>query len=125
MILSRVGMDNPQIVNMLRAGYRDGLTPPTRNTEFYLASEDNHLIGMCGVVWHKGHCRFKGDYVRPEFRHRGYWQRMMNLRIQMARDRQCETVTAVCTPVALPLWLDRGAIVVKRFKRFTRVSLEL
>ena len=94
-------------------------------TELYLANIGEEIVGMCGINWYRDHCKFKNDWVKPECRRRGYWNQMMNLRIQMAMNRNCRFIDATCTKIALPGWLKRGAVIIKKFQTYTKVKLSL
>jgi len=97
----------------------------SKNTKLFKAVDNGVIVGVCGIVWYKTHAKFKDDYTLPEFRGNGYFKRMMALRIEMVKGHGLQTITATCTPAALPYWLKLGAVVTNRYQKYTSVRLDL
>ncbi len=109
---------------MMNAGRKEGLVF-SPSTELYAAMFGEVVVGMCGIVWYTNHAKAKNDYVKPEYRGRGYYLAMFNWRIERARQRGCRWIGATCTAAALPEWLKHGAIILNRYQRYTKVRLPL
>lgn len=95
------------------------------STELYLADVGGEVVGMCGVVWYHTHCKFKNDYIKHEHRCRGYYRQMFDQRLAMARAKGCKHIDATCTDKSLPEWLRRGAVVVRKYRKYTQVRITL
>ena len=94
-------------------------------TEFFSLKLNGGLIGFCGIVWYRGHCKFKNDFVLPEFRRQGWWRYMTERRLALARSYGCRYVKATCTPASLPGYLQMGAEITGYRGQYPEVRITL
>jgi len=92
------------------------------STQLYSAWVDSVLVGFCGIVWYKRHCKFKSDFVLPVYRRKGYYSEMMKIKFDMAKNM--DYITATCTKSSLPIWLKLGAKITKQYSDVTTVRLQ-
>lgn len=78
--------------------------------------EDDVLVGMTGIVWFRGHGKFKNHYVTPAARGRRLFRYMRDVSIALARGRECAYVEATCTPMSIREYLRRGAMPGRSYK---------
>ncbi len=95
------------------------------STELYGLWLDTKLIGMAGLVRYATHWKLKNGFILPTFRRHGYYSRLLDYHLKMARNHGIPYVEATCTAMSLPQWLRRGALIIHRFKAVTKVRLML
>ena len=95
------------------------------NASYFGAWLDSRLIGIAGIVWRAGSCKFTADYIILEERRKGYFKMLFDHCLSLARGAGKRYVTAYCTAAALPFWLMRGARITSRYRHTTKVRLTL
>jgi GNAT superfamily N-acetyltransferase len=84
-----------QVLEMEMLALEDGIalrpTPEiTRATAFYVAYAGDvdpaNIVGIGGLVHHKGGARIRCAWVCPEYRRRGVWWKLVEHRVSVARD---------------------------------------
>jgi GNAT superfamily N-acetyltransferase len=94
-------------------------------TELYRLDVADRAIGICGMMWKKPRPRLKNAYITPAYRGRGYYARMLDFRLELARRRGCLEVEATCTRRSLPEMMRRGAVYVRHYKGLDVTSIRL
>jgi len=94
-------------------------------TELYRLDVDDRPIGMCGMIWKKPRPRLKNAFITPAYRGRGYYARMLDFRLELARRRGYIEVEATCTRRSLPEMMRRGAVYVRHYKTLDVTAIRL
>ena len=113
-----------KVMPLLREMKKEGLTDFSHGTVFYGAWTDGQLVGVGGLVLYRRSCKIKSVYVVPAMRRQGCHRQMLDHLIGLAKQAGKEHINATVTAAALPEYLRRGAIVVRRYQKYTSVRLE-
>ena len=113
-----------QIAHLLPEAKKTGLTF-CNSTEYYAFYHDANIVAITGLVWYKNKAVFKNSFVLPKHRGYGIYRTMFDFRLQLAKSRNIRTIEATCTKMSLKLWLDKGAVLIKQYKLYSKVQLPI
>lgn len=99
----------------------------TDNTDLYaIKDSDGAIYGFCGIDFQRTKAVFRNDYVLPEYRGNGLWAAMFAHRTRVVLlNSRIKIIEANCTNMSLPLYLNAGGKVVKRYTDLTKVRISL
>jgi len=88
----------------------------------YMNSE-NVLIGFCSAIFKDNEVHFCHDYIYPEFRNKGLYDKLFNERID-CKEIFTFPITAVATPMSLNTYIRYGFEIIKQSKNYTWLRKE-
>lgn len=95
-----------------------------RNTCLYGLYLDGDMAGFGGVIFHKNKAVFKNQYIVQQFRRQGFFKALLNSVIEQCLEKGISKGEATCTDMSLPEYIKRGFVVVKKYKKYTKVRCE-
>ena len=100
-----------------------------KNTSYIVVvSEGGAIIAICGLLLYSNKVVFKNDYVLPEYRGQGLWGLMFNTRRAIvSKIDGLKWIEATCTPLSLPLYLQKGFDIIEKYKTdsLSKVRIQL
>ena len=87
-------------------------------------TDEGVLIGFCSMIINKNDVHFCHDYIYPEFRNNGFYNKLFTERMYMIGMMECD-VTAVATKMSLNTYLRYGFKIEKKTKNYTWLRLEV
>lgn len=97
----------------------------TDKTSYFKLMVDNQVIGFTGFIVYKNKLVFKNSFIHPDHRRKGYFAQIQDFRIDKARKVGVKFIEATCTKMSLPDYIKRGASVLKEYKLYTKVRLDV
>ncbi len=94
-------------------------------TIYFAAFHKCEIVGFTGIIVYSNKVVFKNHFVLPQFRHNGFFNAMFNFSVAYALSLDRHLVEATCTSQTIDYYLSKGAKVIKKFKTFTKVHLEI
>lgn len=94
-------------------------------TTYYGYFENEELCGFAGIMYYRTKAIFQSDFVRPEFRGRGIYNKLIQFRLNLLRGIGYKTVEVNCLATSLHANLKAGAKIVKEFKICTQLRYDL
>lgn len=101
---------------------RIGITP---NTKFYCATDNEKVIGFCGIVFKRGYAVVKNIYVIPEYRKQGMGEKLIKYQFKVVKQAGYPYAVAYCTPMSINIFIKLGAKVIKEYKKSTVVRIDM
>ena len=95
-----------------------------RNTELYGVFEGGEIRAFTGLLFYRNKVVFKNHYVLRAFRSQGYFRKILEWSISQANNRNIRTIEATCTPSSLKEYLNQGFVIVRKYKKVTKVRYE-
>jgi GNAT superfamily N-acetyltransferase len=89
--------------------------------EWFIALEENDVIGFCCVKPKKNSVRFCHAYVIEEYRKKGIYKKLFNARFCAYMGCQ---ISATCNDKSLKMFLDHGFKIMRKRGRYTEVVME-
>lgn len=97
------------------------------NVDMFICTDwIGNVIGFCAIDFQGKKAVFKNDYVLPQYRRNGIWEKMFKYRKLVVSVRPgIERIEATCTDMSLPLYIAQGAKIIKEYKDLTKVRIDL
>jgi predicted acetyltransferase len=95
------------------------------NTDYYLLLKDNVEVGFTGFQYYKDKVVFKNHYIYNEYRGKGYFKEMLDISIDMIKKNGYKKIEATCTKMSINEYIKRRAVIIKEYKLFTKVIINL
>jgi hypothetical protein len=88
------------------------------NTNYLVVKDQTGaIIAFCGILLYPNKAVFKSDYVLPEYRGNRLWGLMFDARKDLvSKIAGVEYIEATCTPLSLPLYLEKGCDIIEKYK---------
>jgi GNAT superfamily N-acetyltransferase len=83
------------------------------------------LVGFTGIRRCNGYAIFKNHYVLPEYRRKGVGTFAVRLSLEVARREGFKYAEANCTLMSLPIYMELGATVIRRWKKRAKVRIDI
>ena len=99
--------------------------PYNANAVYFVGSIYNLDIGFVGVVLKGKYALNTNLFVRSLFRNKGYGASLIKHRVEYAKMFNCKYITANCTNKVAKFYTAIGGVIVRKFKNWTRIKLEL
>lgn len=95
------------------------------NMAWFIAMDENKVIGFSAVKNHKDFSEFTYFYVIPEYRQQGVLKLLFNECMKYAKRNKIKIVKADCTDVCLKVFKKAKFKVIRKFQNWTKVEKEL
>ena len=96
-----------------------------KNTNYLGLYDNSNLIAISGYVILKSKAVLRSSFVLPEHRGRGLYNNMVNYRINILKEKQIKIVEMTCTNMSINYHLKRGASIIKKYKKYTKIQYKL
>ena len=93
------------------------------STEYYAFYHNGNIVAITGLIWYKNKTVFKNSFVLPNYRGYGIYRNLFEFRLNLTKTRNIRKIEATCTKMSLKLWLDKGAVLIKQYKLYSKVQL--
>jgi len=94
------------------------------NTSYFGYYKSNKLLGVVGYDVLKNKVILRSDYVLKEYRYLGIYKTLNEYRMKYLREKGYNLFELTCTENSLPLHLRLGAVVIKEYKRYTKIRYD-
>ncbi len=91
---------------------------------YYGYFNETELIGFMGVIYYRRKAYLKNIYVLPSWRRRGIYSVLNEYVLDCIREKGYKIIEANFTDKALPLYLKRGARIIKEYRNCKKVIYE-
>lgn len=95
-----------------------------KNTDYFGLYDSGVFVGFAGLLLYPNKAVDKNIYVLPDYRGNGYFKAWLDWRAEYLKRNGINKIEATCTAMSLREYLKRGAVVVKRYRLYTKVSHE-
>ncbi len=114
----------PLSSSLISCSKKEGLTF-CKSTDYYGLFDSDNLLAITGIIWYSNKAIFKNHYVFPEHRGNGYFKILLDYSIELVKERDINKIEATCTNMSIREYLKRGAKIIKEYKNYNKVLIEV
>lgn len=119
-----VVLEKKDIEKIISQSRKEGLVF-CKNTNYYGIIENNNLVAITGILLYSNKAIFKNHYVLSEYRGNGYFKKLLDYSISIIKEKGIKKIEATCTNMSIKEYLKRGAKIIKEYKNYKKILLEL
>lgn len=93
-----------------------------KNTIYFSYIKKDKIVGICGILFYKNKAILKNSFVIESERNNGIYSEMVKYRMQIIIESGIKIIEATCTNCSIGFHLKNGAIVIKRYKKYTKIK---
>lgn len=94
-------------------------------TTLYGLYVNNEIAAFTGIIFYKNKAIFKNHYVPIKNRGNGYFKTLLEFSINLCLEMKINVIKATCTKMSLNQYLKKGFIIIKQYKKYTKVKIIL
>lgn len=104
----------------------EGMAGYSERAHYYgIYDEAGTIVGFTSILWFSHKAKFNNHYIFPEYRCKGYFKEALDFSIERVRISGRDVIEATCTKMSLREYMKRGARIVKSYKKYTAVKIDL
>ena len=124
-MIKRIELEDLQ--EFIAISQKEGMAGYDPKAEFYgIFSDDNRIVAYTSILFYGSNkAKFKNHYTEINNRGKGLFKILFNFSINEVKKRGVKRVEATCTKMSINHYLNNGAKVIKEYKLYKKVEINL